>query len=252
LPPENGDGAPFLPVRYHFEFGDGASADAAEGHTVHSYEGRSQAEIMSTFLVTCEVESDRGEKLRGRTALSMVNAGFEALKAKGIVQVFASYEPRYPEADANGTLRQHIRLWHIWHEPVTISEMRVTTRRSRGGEGVAMVAPETVLGTRVIPPGHGLEITLTQDLNQDAADVTNFAMHGSVRGLDVQGIFSLMRPPRPLTRENMTPIADPKLKEAIHTAMSLLAKKEVTEGDLRRLRSEGKLDHIYGKWSPRN
>ena len=97
-----GSWKPFEPASYLWSFGDGESVATTAPTAQHSYEGRAQDTYYSYFLVSVEVHGKDGDVVEGRTSLALVNPAFEALQAKGVVALFISLQPRFPEVGPDG------------------------------------------------------------------------------------------------------------------------------------------------------
>jgi hypothetical protein len=63
----------------------------------------------------------------------------------------------------------------------------------------------------------------------------------SADGKTAIGEFSVMKPPPKPTRENSTPITDPKLLAKLQKALQILGTDTVSQEDIWRLEREGKL-----------
>jgi hypothetical protein len=235
---------PFQPVSFAWTFGDGASATTKVPWVVHSYEDRPQDAVYAQFVVGVEVMGDDGQKVSARRALELLNPVAEAFKVKGIVQLLFVMDPRFPELDAHGVVHEHVRLFHLRPESVTIEKM-LLTRVYVEGTGEAppeVIEPSSVLGTTVIPPGRGIEFDLTLDTNshQDTFGLTYQVMGHSAAGNAAQCMFSILRPPPKPTANSHDPIWDGELLAKVKRARELLHRETVTDEDIWQLEREGK------------
>jgi hypothetical protein len=235
---------PMQPVSAKWTFGDGTSATSDGPLIVHDYSQRAQDTLYSQFLVTCEVTGADGEKLVGRTSIELLNPAFEHLAYKRVVLLFSASNPRFPQLDKDGVVRQRVHVWHRHREPVTIT--RVLRHAHAADQSVddpppEEVSPMALFGTNVIGPG-GVDANLELDATWFSAEYT---LEGTVPdGYVAGGAFAIMRPPDKPTKENNTPVVDPLLKAKILRARELLKQEFVTDDDLFRLEAQGKFDDI--------
>jgi hypothetical protein len=236
---------PFQPRRYTWSFGDGSQLVTTESLVVHSYEERPQDTLYAQLLVRVEVSSDDGRTLVGRDALQLLNPAYESLSRKGIVSLMTALDPPFPRLDADGVVRQRVRLWHHRPETVRIASISRSTLRGEGGATrTEDVDVSSVLGTDEIAPGHGVELETTLDTSAEPDVVAvSYVLHGtSPEGYPVRGAFSVMRPPPAPTRSNSRPVTDPALSAKIQRARQLLGRDVVSDADLFALQHSGQLD----------
>jgi hypothetical protein len=234
----------FVPRRYRWAFGDGATAETDGPVAVHDYAARPQRTAHAQLLASVEVEGEDGERVRGRLALQLPNPAFEA-RQRGVVALFAQPSPRFPaQSGPDGLVEQRFRLWHAEDGPVEVT--RVTVRGiGRGGDpaGGAIELPAAALGAAVIPPGGGIEVPLAHafagepDLRGLVYDIEG----RSADGWPARGELALLRPPPAPTQANSRPVTDPALEARIRAALRLLGKPTVSQEELSRLEREGRL-----------
>ncbi len=252
--PGNVSVLPFKPRSYEWKFGDGETATTDVPHVTHSFEGRKQDAMFSTFLVEVKVHGSSGEEpVLGRTSLQLINPVFEDLATKGVVTLMAQFTPRFPELGSDGVVRQKVRLFHLRDRPVFIHNARVFKHQMNNPTGPTpeqVVDPSALLGSSIIPPGKGLEFDVKLDTHQEPGTFSmEYAVEGKdSEGLPVRGTFSVMRPPPKPTKENSNPVVDPLLKAKIIAARKILNRPYVTDEDLWTLERQGKFAEINAKF----
>lgn len=245
---------PFKPRSYEWTFGDGQTATTEVPYVTHGFEGRKQESMFSHFLIEVKVHGSGGEEpVLARTSLQLLNPVFEDLSTKGVVTLLVQFTPRFPELGSDGVVRQKVRLFHLRDRPVFIHNARVFKHRVNNPAGASLeqvVAPSTLLGSSIIPPGKGLEFELKLDTRQEP---NVFSMEYLVEGKDseglpVRGAFSIMRPPPRPTKENSDPVVDSLLKAKILAARKILNRPYVTDEDLWVLERQGKFAELNAKF----
>jgi hypothetical protein len=237
-------GKPFHPVSFRWSFGDGASDSTTLPLVTHDYEQRSQDNLYSYELIVVEATGDDGETLVGRTSLALANPAYRALQDRGVVQLFYSLEPRYPQLSEDGTVHQGVRLWQSRKgHPVTLSNV-TRVRHLLDGQSLSPepVDPGTLTSSRIIPDAPGIDAAIALDLRNDQETYSvDYLIEGqSDDGIPARGQFSVMRPLMPPTRERHSKITDPGLQARIVRARELLQRPLVSEEDLLRLEMEGR------------
>jgi hypothetical protein len=104
----------------------------------------------------------------------------------------------------------------------------------------------SVLGTRWIPPGDGIEIDVALD-TKTKPDVTvvNYALEAETPdGYLVAGLFSILRPPPVPTKENAIPVVDRVFMAKILAAREILKNEFVTDEEILRLERGGQLENL--------
>lgn len=234
----------FEATSYRWSFGDGSSLTTRSSSATHDYEGRSQDALYSYFVVRVEVSSRGGAKVEARTTLPLLNPAFESFERKGIVQLLVAFDPRFPALEDDGRVIQHVRLWHIRPEPVTI-ENAVKIRYFESGSGETTPEPVDVvglLGASTIPAGReGLTTSVVLDTLTDPGVVSiTYRLTGHTPdGHVAMGTFSVMRPPARPTPSNSQPVEDPALRSRIVAARAILGKDVVSDEDLWSLERQG-------------
>jgi hypothetical protein len=235
---------PFQAKSYRFSFGDGSTATSSTPVVTHGYAERPQEAIESNFVIKVEVQGEGGETLVGRAALSLQNTAFEALEQRGLVTLMFEITPRFPEVGSDGVVRQHVRIWHHRQAPIAIEHIGAQ-RHTRGGDDSGPpieIGVTGMLGASEIPPGRGLEVDVTLDVD---ADKRVFAVDYDLAGRDADGLpavgtFSVMRPLEKPTKERHRPVTDALLEAKIRRARDLLHQDMVSDEDLVRLQREGR------------
>jgi hypothetical protein len=244
-----GAGAPreWKPVRYEWDFGDGATLTTSTPVADHDYRDYVEQSITSEFLVKVEVFNADGKKYSGRQTLSLYNPVFANLAIKKQVSIQARMLPSSPVLDSDGKVRQRVTLFHQRPDDVLIHSV---TRVRQTDEGPAsevrarseILDPQQVLRTSRIGPGLA---GISFDVEMMAGNDPNFVMEryvveGSTRdGTPASGHFSVMKPPPAPTRDD-EPIEDPALIARILAAQRILGKEIVNDMDLARLEREGR------------
>ncbi len=236
------------PITFHWDFGDGKSADTEVPIVHHSYEDRSFDTLVSEFLVTCTATDRKGEKVVGRRSVQLENDSFEQMAFKGIIMIRTVNTPRFPTLDDHGKVIQKIRLWHNYDHPVTIEKV-LRVRYPEHGERPG--PPEDVsvagfLGQSVLRPGEKIEIQGEFDtLEHEGISYVTYRLLGtSSDGWPAQGELSLMKPPELPTREHNIPVADPLFAAKILKARELLGKEFVSQEEIFELERQGQFEGL--------
>lgn len=152
--------APFEPVAYVWDFGDGKKETTASAAVEHSYEGRLQNTAYTYFFVTVTARDAAGREARGSRSLRFVNLGFGALTRDREVMLFTGVRES-PAGD------ERIWLYHGHSRAVRLAHVIVkdVVRDAAGNESVTAVtthAAQSLLGFVDVPAG---ESRMTRDLN---------------------------------------------------------------------------------------
>ncbi len=240
----------FEPVKWEWDFGDGAEDTTGARTVEHSYEDRPQKTRMSAFLIHVRAVDAQGTEVVGRTGLELRNAAYETLRIKHAIVLSAELSPRFPSLGADGRVTEQVRVHHAYDKPVTIETVILQRFRhdSAGRELVQETAidPRQVLATNVIPPGSGVAATASLDTNTDT-DVAflTYELRGtSLDGIRAWGQFSVMRPPEEIPQEKRQLITDARLKAEILATRTILERDRVTQDDVNRLAREGAFDNL--------
>ncbi|MBE7449422.1 MAG: hypothetical protein HS111_11135 [Kofleriaceae bacterium] len=230
------------PVAARWWFGDGTSAETTTPLTSHSYAGRPQTSLFSTFLVEVEITGADGERVRGRTSVQLMNLSFEHRHYRGLVLLRTELFPRFPELGPDGKVVQRVHVWHDHDQPVHLT--RILRRQHLSGGAVAeaeRLAPGVLLPGATLGVGARLDAAVELDAaGQPDLAMIEYVIEGrSADGLPAQGGFAVMRPPPRPTRDNSDPVLDPALVARIKRAREVLRKEYVTDEDLWRLEKEG-------------
>ncbi len=233
--------ADFTPVRFEWDFGDGQQTTTREPYIEHSYELRDQRTFYTYHLVKVTAFDERGRVVVGRDALEIMNPAYEELTQKKLVKLMSKNTPRFPEVK-DGKVQQMVHIWHFHRDPVPVDQVIAYFHDRHGKElGQGSVKPVELLGTNLVPPGLGITIrvTLEVDKHPDVGFIT-YDLHGtSSDGLHAMGSFSVMRPPDAPTRERNLPVTDGLQAAKIKRAMELLGRSTVTDEDLWTLERQG-------------
>jgi hypothetical protein len=238
-------GHTFTPRAWRWRFDDGTTATTAVPHVVHSFEGRPQDRLHSTFLVEVEIAGDGHAPLVGRTSLDLLNATFEAEQVKGVVMLETGYpDQRFAARDESGDVVHRVRLYHHKSEAVRVNKVVRTTwfTDAMGKPHRGEIAPESILGAREVPADEGLNLEL-RIAGKDASRVYQvmYDLAGvTADGKPAVGKLTIMSPPPAPTREQSTPVTDPGLLARIRAARDLLGKAYVSEEEIAILEREGR------------
>jgi hypothetical protein len=236
---------PMRPVEARWSFGDGTSAVSPGPVITHDYSGRPQDTLYAQLLVAVEVVGADGERVLGRTSLQLLNPSFEHLAYRNLVLLYARMTPRFPELDADGVVRQAVRVWHHYPQPVTLTRVLRYAHTSDGASSAdpAAVDAAALFGGSVIGPG-GVEARVELD-TAGGLFSHEYTLEGrAADGRPAMGAFSVLRPPDRPTKEKSTPVNDPLLKAKILRARELLKQAYVTDEDLIRLGARGAFDDL--------
>jgi len=235
----------FRPVRFLWDFGDGETDISRVPYVAHGYKRRAQNTRYSDFLVKVEAVSETGDSTTGRASVELYNLAFAELERDGLVMLFAEPNPRFPEMDERGLVKQKFRIWHAYSQAVEIQNLSLIRQNKEGERLPAKPLDIAVLYQTEIPPGESVEAELSFDTTLEP-NIFCFVyrLEGtSADGRRALGEAVVLRPPPKLTRQNTTPITDPALVARIQAAIRITGKKTVTSEDLWHLEREGKLPH---------
>jgi hypothetical protein len=178
---------PFVPASYEWDFGDGQTAKTSGPEIEHSYEGRLQNVMQSSFVATVTLRDAKGQEARGSCAVAFTNPGFVPLVSEGRVAIGIGVKP----LDSG---RETIWLYHGYQQPVRLDRvtLRETVRDDRGGPERETFsrdyAPGEMLGFNELPAG---ESRTTRDLHDLAPTAP-----GAIRYVEVTGRTSDGKPAR--------------------------------------------------------
>ena len=238
---------PFNPVRWHWDFGDGADATTKVGTVEHSYEDRPQKSRMSSFLVHVRAANADGVELLGRYSFEPRN---EVLRQKTAVVISTELNPRVAEIGADGRVTQRVRIHHAADQPVIVERVAVQRFRDNDKGVEEMHAtdgdPRQILGANVIPPGRGIETTAVLDTRvEPQTKRVTYELHGkSADGSRASGQFSVLRPGGVIPHEEREVVTDPRFNAELGAARAKLGRDEVSLDDMLRLRREGALHNL--------
>jgi hypothetical protein len=248
----NPGATPFKPIEWRWDFGDGSDAVTKVRTVEHGYEDRPQTTRISALLIHVRAVDAQGVELLGRYGIELRNRAFEALHIKNAVLLSTELTPRFPVMDADGRVVQRVRIHHAYDKPVTVERVFVQRFRhdAQGGEEVQEVPvdPRQLLGTNVIPPGRGIEVTATLDTRSEmGVGLLTYDLLGtSADGIRASGQFSVMRPPELIPQEEREVVTDARLKAEILAVRKILGRDEVSIDEIMQLRREGALDNLTG------
>jgi len=141
----------FDPVRYSWDFGDGARVTTQEPSVNHSYEGAAQSTRFSYFLISVKVSARDGRVASGSRSYGFPNFGFGAMVDDQRILLMSS--GGLDEGDI--TKPEKVRLYHGYAHPVTID--RVRTKELTRGQSEQVASEEyaggVLLGLVSIAPG---------------------------------------------------------------------------------------------------
>jgi len=234
--------AGFEPMRYEWRFGDGAASATSEPVARHSYANLEQKGLYSELLVEVEVIGKSRQRLRGRSALELLNRAEQVLLERGVVLIEAELTPRFPELDSQGTLHQTVRLFHHSRQAVRLERVLLERRYKKASVASPPQAeePARVLGSSTIPEGRGIEVSfvIPKGREPDVLALT-YTLAGDAGDKPARGAFSLIWPPEPPTRENHRPVTSPAFKAKIRAAQRLLGKPLVSAEEIWDLERRG-------------
>jgi hypothetical protein len=241
---------PFNPVRWHWDFGDGADATTKVGTVEHRYDVGPQKARMSSALIHVRAANADGAELLGRYSLELRKDAADVLRQKTAVVISGELNPRLAELAADGRVVQRVRIHHAHDQPVIVDRVAVQRFRDNAQGVEEMHAtdadPRQILGANVIPPGRGIETTAVLDTRAEPKTKrVTYELHGkSADGIRASGQFSVLRPNDKLPREEREVVTDPRLHAEIGAARAKLGRDQVSLDDLLRLRREGAFDNL--------
>jgi hypothetical protein len=115
---------PLVPVTYEWDFGDGTTRTTPDATLEHSYEGRDQTVVQSSFLVTVKVRDAHGNEAKGSRSLWLPNLAFAPLVTKGRVVVSVGVQ------DANPATATPEVIWLYHGYPKAVHLERVSLRET--------------------------------------------------------------------------------------------------------------------------
>ena len=237
-----GAGTHFDAVRWRWRVGGDAPVETEAPWTRRSFAERAQDTLFSYVPVEVEAEDAEGKRVSGRATVTLHNLAYANLAGAGVVTILAGLEPRFPELDARGVVRQHVRFFHHRPEPVRVT--RVVARRNFLARGRAPeespVPVVSLLGGTDVPPG-GLSVALELDTRAEPELFSiDYLLEGeSAEGWPARGVVSLMRPSARPTRAASDAVLDPALVERIRRARKLLGQDLVSDEDIWALERDG-------------
>jgi len=241
-----GKTTPFVPASFHWDFGDGTTADTTEAWTAHSFEDRPQDTLYAALLVTVTATARDGERVVGRTTIVLQNPAYANLVYAGVVSLSVRLTPRFPVIGKDGKVHETVRLWHHRREPVMITKVvrRLNYKDHRPPEQ-GEVAVSSLLPSPWIPrTGVDVKVELDAAHDPDLYSI-DYRLDGtSAEGLPVQGIFPVMAPPELPTKEHHDKIRDPALLARVIRARELLGKPYVTDEEIWALERRGAFDDL--------
>jgi hypothetical protein len=227
---------------YEWDFGDAQQTSTNQSMVLHSYRNRVQKSAYAQYLVNLQVVTKTGHRHLGRVALQLLNRAYQTRLSRGVVILESDYEPRFAVMEPDGKVHQRVRLFHHEAEPVTIDAVYVEKQFVGTGSATKLepIAPESVLPGRTVPPGDGLHFELTLDTESEPDTFgLNYVVSGRFATFQVQGAFSLLRPPRLPTKEENVPVLEPAFRAKVLAARRLLHKDYVTDEEIHDLEAKG-------------
>jgi len=148
--PSSFDNAPFAPVSYEWDFGDGQTEVTTSADVMHSYEARSQASVVSVFLVHVRLKERGDRQIEGAITVPLTNRGFVPLIHENTVLVSAGVTRKEGSDEP-----QKIWLYHGYPQTVTIDRVEVveTAEGPQGEVTRREIARDTVLGFSSLAAG---------------------------------------------------------------------------------------------------
>ena len=217
-----------------------------------AFRARNSAPVGHGVLVWFELDDfdaavERARKLRATVVEEPRNAAFEARQRRRVA-LFAAPHPRFPKISEDGKVRQSFKIWHYEDEPVEIvgvKALKLYTVRANSTPQtpeVQEVDPLSIFSDTEIPPGSGVEVSVTFDFNSQDLYTLTYRLRGvSFDGKDASGELSVVKPPPKPTKENSHWVRDPALTAKIQKAMAILKQDTVSREEISRLEREGKL-----------
>jgi len=244
--PRLGQAVEWKPIRYRWDFGDGATAVTTTPVASHEFAETLQTTMTTDYLVRVEVEEEKGAKAQGRASLSLLNSAFQAFVGKHLVMLYARLNPRFPHLDSDGKVRERVQLYHHRADDVFIESVERVSRGPDGKEHSQKLEPIAVFGAETIPPGlEGLAFDLVLDAGNDRDfRMDRYVVNGTTQdGYHATGEFSIMKPsPEPTVDDE--PVRDPVLMAKILAARRILGQQFVSQGDIARLDREGQFKDL--------
>lgn len=243
----------FHPIEFRWSFeGDGEVSTAVP--RVEREITPAPNRLYTSALVGVSARDGSGRTLTGRMSLTVTNKAYQNLSQRGVVWIAASGEPPFPLLGDDGVVRQTFRLHHQYQLPVRITRVvAVDEYLPPGGSGAARgsaraAPPEPLRHPATLPvtslsSGEEARVPLALDAGPDANVLSRtFEIEGiATDGRPARGSFALMRPPHLPDRAHGVEVTDPAQVERILRARELLGQRYVTDEDIFRLQSEGRL-----------
>lgn len=170
----------FTPYEYVWDFDDGKRISETSGQVEHSYENRSQATRVSSFVVTVTARERSGRSASGSRTVTLSNFAFLAREFENKVDIQVGAKSS-PEA---GSAADRLWLYHGHDKPVRLTQVRmreVEAGASAVGREVerANFSPAQALGFSELRPHQSLDVVGLAKLAP--------MRPGTVRFYDVEG-----------------------------------------------------------------
>ncbi|WPB79971.1 hypothetical protein KYC5002_12595 [Archangium violaceum] len=246
------DAPPFLPVKYVWSFGDGATAETVENSVVHDFGRRPQTTRYSYFLVKCEAVDAQGRTLTASKSIELKNPAFESFMNQGMVRLRSQPWPALVGEDGRVTVP--VRLWHAWTSPVTVTAVRM--RRHRGMElrhsdernppsspTVEELPASLALGAPSIPlDGLFMNVTFEPERDRDVVAKEVRVEGLTAEGWPLKGHFIATRPGLdPLERRMLV---DGEWRAKMLRARAHLDRRDVTAEEVMNLEAQGLFEDL--------
>jgi len=186
--------APFEPVAYVWDFGDGKKETTTSADVEHSYEGRLQSTSYSYFFVTVSARDAAGREARGSRSLRFVNLGFGALERDHQVMLFTGVHE-------SATGDERIWLYHGHSRSVRLDRVIVkdVVRDAAGHESVSAMqthSAQSLLGFSDVPAGESRVLRDLKGLRPSDPNTERVVeVSGTTEnGTTVRGAFNLLPP----------------------------------------------------------
>ncbi|MBI2571004.1 MAG: PKD domain-containing protein [Candidatus Schekmanbacteria bacterium] len=174
------DAAPFAPVSFAWDFGDGITQTTAAPIADHDYAGAPQDTLYTSYLVQVTITGDRGEIAKGRVAFDVRNHAFYEMVRLGRIYFLRDLEPRVAMPGPDGVVRQGVRMWHTHDESVYLTHIERTTHAGQPQNKIDILDVRSIVGTHVVQPGEKVSFELILDPQRDPGVVlADYRIFGS-------------------------------------------------------------------------
>jgi len=149
------DNAPFRAASYDWDFGDGQTQTTNSPQTSHSYEARSQASVVSVYLVRVTLKERGDRAITGAVTVPLTNLGFVPLTHENTVLVRAGVIRKEGSDEP-----EKIWIYHGYSQAVSFDKVEFVEQAEGANAQPTRreLSPRAVLGLSTLAPGESKEL----------------------------------------------------------------------------------------------